>query len=69
MDRLGNMKWYDWLAIVLLIIGGITWGLVGIFGFNLVEAIFGSVAWLLKTVYGLVGIAALYSIYSLMKLK
>lgn len=54
---------HDWVAIVLLIIGGLNWGLVGIFNLDLVETIFGSIAWLQKTVYIVVGIAALYMIY------
>jgi uncharacterized membrane protein YuzA (DUF378 family) len=63
---MGKMKWYDWTAIVLLIVGGLNWGLVGIFGWNLVEAIFG-VGVLTKIVYGLVGVSALFSIWSLYK--
>lgn len=47
----------DWTALVLLIIGGINWGLVGFFGFDLVAAIFGTVA---PFIYAIVGLAALY---------
>lgn len=57
LDTLG------WIAVVLLIVGAINWGLVGIFQWDLVEAIFGSVEWLLRTVYTLVGVAGLYMIY------
>jgi len=53
----------DWIAIVLAIIGAINWGLVGIGGWDLVDIILGSVAWLAKVVYILVGIAGLYLIY------
>lgn len=55
----------DYIALILLIIGGISWGLT-VFGFNLVESItfFG---WLAKTVYVLVGLAGVYSIYLLFK--
>jgi uncharacterized membrane protein YuzA (DUF378 family) len=63
---MGKMKWFDWLAIVLLIVGGLNWGLVGAFGWNLVEAIFG-MGLITKIVYGLVGVSALFSIYSLYK--
>jgi hypothetical protein len=57
----------DWIALVLVLIGGINWGLVGLFGFNLVNAIFGSIAILEKIIYILVGIAAIYMIYYLTK--
>jgi len=54
----------DWIALVLVIIGGLNWGLIGInSSWNLVEIIFGSVEWLARTIYILVGLAALYTIY------
>ncbi|WP_442595824.1 DUF378 domain-containing protein [Neobacillus sp. D3-1R] len=49
------------IALVLTIIGAINWGLVGFFGFNLVEAIFGDNA-LTRIIYGLVGLAGLINI-------
>jgi uncharacterized protein len=58
----------DWLAWTLTIVGGVNWGLVGFFQFDLVAAIFGGQdALLARVVYGLVGLSALYSIYSLSK--
>lgn len=57
----------DWIALILLIIGGLNWGLVGIFKFDLVQAIFGSVPVLRDIIYILVGIAALYTIYFVSK--
>lgn len=57
MDTLG------WIAALLVIIGAINWGLVGIFDWNLVNAIFGSVSWLERTIYTLVGVGGLYMIY------
>jgi len=48
------------VAFALLVIGGVNWGLVGAFDFNLVNVVFGSVAWLETTVYILVGLSALY---------
>jgi len=57
----------DWIALVLLIVGGVNWGLVGLFNLDLVDLIFGSVSWLSTTVYVLVGISALYTIYYLFK--
>lgn len=55
------MKALDTLAAALLIVGGLNWGLVGLFGFDLVAAIFGgSTAFLARIVYVLVGAAAVY---------
>ncbi|OZI63556.1 DUF378 domain-containing protein [Bordetella genomosp. 11] len=53
----------DWIALVLAIIGGLNWGLVGAFSFDLVAAIFGAGSTIARLVYILVGLAALYLIY------
>jgi uncharacterized membrane protein YuzA (DUF378 family) len=53
----------DWLAMVLVIIGALNWGLVGAFKFNLVKAIFGDDSAMARIVYLLVGFAGLYVIY------
>lgn len=50
----------DWIALIILIIGGLNWGLIGFFHFNLVAAIFGDMTAIARIIYGLVGIAALY---------
>jgi hypothetical protein len=50
----------DWIAIILLAIGGLNWGLVGIFNFDLVAAIFGDMSALSRIVYAVVGICAIY---------
>jgi len=52
----------DWIAIVLLIIGGLNWGLVGILKFNLVSFLFSGIPILMNIVYILVGVAAIYAI-------
>jgi len=57
----------DWIALVLVIIGGLNWGLVGLFSFDLVAALLGSIPILQNIVYILVGAAALYMIYYLFK--
>ena len=57
----------DWIALILLIIGGLNWGLVGLFKFDLVNTVFGSIPILATIIYVLVGIAALYTIYYLFK--
>jgi len=55
-----RLGWLDWTALVLLIIGGINWGLVGLLGLDLVALLFGPVSLLTRIVYILVGISALY---------
>ena len=50
----------DWVGLVLVVVGGLNWGLVGIFGFDLVAAIFGEMSVLSRIVYTLVGISAVY---------
>lgn len=52
-------------ALVLIIIGGINWGLVGFFDYNLVDAIFGVESFLARTVYGIVGLAAIWSVFGM----
>jgi len=51
------------VALVLVIIGGLNWGLVGALNFNLVAAIFGEASILTRLIYVLVGLSALYMIY------
>ena len=61
-------KALDWIALTLVVIGAVNWGLIGFFSFDLVEAVFGSMTWFTRTIYALVGLSGLYclSIYSLM---
>lgn len=56
------MKVIDTIALVLVIIGAINWGLVGIFNFNLVDAIFGAMSVISRIIYILVGISGLWAI-------
>lgn len=56
------MKIIDTIALILIIIGALNWGLIGIFELNLVEAILGSMTWLTRIVYILVGISGLWGI-------
>ena len=53
----------DLIALILVIVGGLNWGLVGLFDFNLVDTIFGAGSTLSRIVYMIVGLAALYMIY------
>ena len=56
------MKTIDIITSVLLVIGGLNWGLVGIFSYDLVAAIFGSMGVISRIIYILVGVSALYDI-------
>ena len=57
------MRTIDVIVAILLVIGGLNWGLVGAFKFDLVEYIFGHLSIASRLVYGLVGLAALYQIF------
>ena len=56
------MRALNIVTLLLIIIGGINWGLVGLFEFNLVAAIFGVGSVLSRIVYILVGLSALYQL-------
>lgn len=56
------MKVIDTIALILVIIGAINWGLVGLFNFNLVDTIFGAMSVVSRIIYTLVGISGLWSI-------
>ena len=56
------MKWFDNTALTLVIIGAVNWLLVGIFRFDLVAYSFGSLSWLSRIIYTIVGLAGLYLI-------
>ena len=58
---MGN-KALSYTALTIAIIGAVNWGLVGFFNFNLVSFIFGSMTWITRIVYALVGICGLYLI-------
>ena len=53
-------NWLDIVALILIIIGAINWGLIGFFRFDLVASLFGNMSWLSRIVYGIVGISGLY---------
>ncbi len=54
------MKKFDVVAAVLLVVGGLNWGLVGAANFDLVATLFGGSSALSRIVYLLVGVSALY---------
>jgi uncharacterized membrane protein YuzA (DUF378 family) len=51
---------FDWIALILVVIGGLNWGLVGLFSFDLVAFIFGHMSMLARVVYVLVGVSSIY---------
>ncbi|MDD3190123.1 MAG: DUF378 domain-containing protein [Candidatus Pacebacteria bacterium] len=50
----------DWLALVLVLVGALNWGLVGLLDFDLVATLFGDMSLISRAIYSFVGIAALY---------
>ena len=55
-----NLSALDWIALVLLVVGGLNWGLVGVLDFDLVETLFGDMSFISRAVYTLVGLSAIY---------
>ncbi len=53
------MKKFDLVAFVLVVIGGINWGLWGLLEFNFVDYVFGNL-WIANLIYVLIGVSALY---------
>ena len=50
------------IAMILLLIGGLNWGLIGFFEWNFIATVFGYTSVLTRTIYGLAGLAAVYRI-------
>ena len=63
-----RMNALDKVALALLIVGGLNWGLVGLFQYNLVDGIFGVDSVMSRIVYAIVGLAALYCVYTMTKM-
>lgn len=61
-----NLSTLDMVALILVIIGGLNWGLHGFFDYNLVNSIFGEGSFLTKLIYDLVGLSALYLVFTAM---
>ena len=61
MEKEGRyaMNFIKYTAYVLVLIGAINWGLIGLFGYNLVGSIFGDMTVMSRIIYSLVGISAL----------
>lgn len=56
------MKVIDKIALVIMIIGAINWGLIGLFKFDLVATLFGELSVISRIVYTLVGVSGLWGI-------
>lgn len=61
---MSKMNTLDWIAFLLVIIGGINWGLIGILDFNLVDWLIGGFSQeLVNLIYVFVGVSAIYSLF------
>ena len=55
------MKATNMIALTLVVIGALNWGLIGFFGFDLVTTLFhGSLFWLARVIFALVGLSGLW---------
>lgn len=54
------MKYINYIALTIGIVGALNWGLIGLFSFNLVAALFGVDSMLSRIVYALVGVSGLW---------
>jgi uncharacterized membrane protein YuzA (DUF378 family) len=63
------MKTLYWICLILIIIGALNWGLIGLFHFDLVAFIFGSMSALSRIIYTVIGLAGLIMIYIKAKAK
>ena len=59
----------DIVALILIIIGAINWGLIGFFRFDLIASLFGQLSAISRIIYAIVGIAGIYSLILFWKLK
>jgi len=69
VDTHRKLSGITWVAIALVVIGAINWGLVGLFGFDVVAAIFGAGSALSRIVYVVVALAGLYLIVDTARLR
>ncbi|TAK73820.1 MAG: DUF378 domain-containing protein [Gammaproteobacteria bacterium] len=58
-----DLNLYGWIALIIVIIGGINWGLLGLFNVNIISAILGIM--LGRLIFIIVGVAAGYLCYLL----
>nr|WP_177297759.1 DUF378 domain-containing protein [uncultured Blautia sp.] len=53
-------KFLQYFSLTIAVIGAVNWGLIGFFNLNLVSLLFGSMSWMSRIIYGLVGLSGLY---------
>ena len=56
------MNWITKTCLLFMVVGGLNWGLVGLFNFDLVAFLFGQMTILSRVVYILVGLATVWAI-------
>ena len=61
MKKMGTI---DVIALILVIVGALNWGLVGAFNFNLVDTLFGAGSVIGRVVYVLVGLCGVYKLFT-----
>jgi uncharacterized membrane protein YuzA (DUF378 family) len=59
-----NFSALDWVAIAVLAVGGLNWGMIAAFNIDLVSTLFGEMTVLTRVVYALVGLSAVYTIFA-----
>lgn len=64
-----KMSTLDWVSMILLGIGGLNWGLVGLFGFDLVAVLFGYMTPLTRVVYIAIGLSVFYVFFRMTSKK
>lgn len=57
---MNSLTTLDWVALVLVVVGGLNWGLIALMDLDLVAMLFGDMSMVSKIVYGLVGLSAIY---------
>lgn len=57
------MKVIHWIALILVIVGALNWGMIGFFGIDVVGGIFGHMSVVSRIIYALVGLAGIWSFY------
>ncbi|MBM3192596.1 MAG: DUF378 domain-containing protein [Chlamydiae bacterium] len=57
-----NVPVFQTISTVLLLIGGLNWGLIGLFEWNFIASVFGFTSVLTRTIYALAGFSAVYKI-------
>lgn len=64
-----NLNTLDWITLVLIIIGALNWGLVGLFSFDLVAYLFGTLSLISRIIYVVIGLSAIYVAAVLMQFQ